>query len=255
MTIARTTSAGTSRRELKREFRATVIRWDPRHLYKSLLHLFGEQSRSQVKPVVPPFNPPLSRRQFELAQGMYVQKRVNHFLSRYRTGKKVAGHSDHLKDRWPALPMNSQADWEAERALGTLFFASARREQREARKHVKYLAEHGPMRHRGMLKAARQATPQARSGFSAREVLRKYGPRLAEFEFVWGFLRGEANALQGRADRQGRSKAATNLAKYYPFLNLNADQIAEGLSNPKHVERQFAAECGISQNSVRSIFR
>jgi len=245
----RLSGVGTGQRKFKWSVCPTVIRWQPRHLYRSLLHLFGEQYRGQVRPVVPPFIPPLTEREFTLARKMYVSARLSQFLSSFRATRKNTVPSTRFAERWPTLPL----DWKVERALGTLFFANSKREQQQARQQVKHLAEHGPMSYRTALQAARKATPQARAAFSCREILLKAGPRLAELEFVYGFLRGEANALTGRADRKRRAEAAAALSKCYPFLNLTADQIAAALSNEKHLEQQFSAGFGISKNSVRSL--
>lgn len=251
MAAGRLNSGNTAQRELKQSACPTVIRWQPRHLYRSLLHLFGEQCRNQVRPAVPPFTPPLTEREFTIARKMYVSARVSQFLMRYRAKRKDTAPNNRFAERWPTLPL----DWKIERALGTLFFANSKREQQKARQQVKHLAEHGPMSYRTALKVARKATPQARAAFSGREILLKAGPRLAELEFVWGFLRGEAAAYMGRSDRTGRSKAAAALSKCYPFLNLTADQIAVGLSSKNHVERQFSGEAGISTASVRTLLR
>ena len=222
------------------------IKWHPKTLYKTLLHLFGREH--------PPCTPPLTAREFDIAKKLYIAGRVNHFVSNCQKTAAINHAAVNFKNRWPNLKSKDRNDWKAEKAIGTLFFSESRRGQAAARIVAKNLAEYGPKRHRTALKSARKATPQAKASFSVREVMLKAGPHLAELEFVWGFLRGEATALTGHVERESRSKAAADLARYYPFLNLTTAQIAVGLRNKNHIEETFAKDFGISKSSVRSIF-
>jgi len=224
--------------------------WSRKGFYKTMLRLFriteekdGVEKRVK-QPVDPPFflNRQLTEKEFINAQQMYVQGCINEHIERLPTAGKPDSPD---RTRWPP-GIKDRKIW---RVLGYMYFAKTKTKQAEAFSAIKKLAKSGPVKLRPLLKAARLATPQVRRKLDGTDILDLVHYR-AKRQFIWNFLRKEAEADSGRLER---TEAARFLSKPYQYLNMTEQQIKEGLENPHQADDDTAMKFDISKSTIRPL--
>ena len=234
--------------------------WSRRRFYETMRYLFRKDRLDDTDRVTIPFYKyrPLSHKELQGCIELYIQSKQSDILQRLTHCSTDTSAQPTLDARWPDLNkfcLSNKASMEAEVDLGRLYFAQTAADQRRARTAVKKLAQHGPLPLRRALRRAIRQTPQAKRRFTSKSVLLKLRRTHSAWEFVRTFLRREScltpEDLKNRFDV---AEAARELASAYPYLHMSAEQIAEGLRNPRQADKDTARCYGLSQASIRPLF-
>ena len=226
--------------------------WSSKEFYKTMCFVFRSKlDRSKCikcsQSVDPPFflNRPLEEKDFINAQQMYVMEQMHaHIEKLMKTSSKLQTEFPD-PERWPECIK----DMEIMRAFGELYTAQSKPKQEKARVKVRNLAMRGPSKYRTLLRVARAKTPQAKNLLDGIDILHLVKYR-AKRQFLWQFLRKEAEAESGRLER---SDAASHLTDKYKYLGLTEEQIEKGLKNPNQKDDDVAEEFHISGKTAHSL--
>ena len=229
--------------------------WSPGRFYKTMQYLFRPDRENPYSLVKIPFylNWKLSGKKFRACAEHYIMARHEEYFARLM--HQVRPPQRPGPERWPdlnGLGLSQEESWKRQILLRRLDFAETKQTNAQARRQVRMLAQRGPIRARQMLKDAAQKIPPAKRQFSNFELLRLVVPYRAERQFVWAFLRKEAD-VQRNVMRNLRVDVTKQLAEAYRYLRLTPQEIADGLGNSYQADKDTAEEFGISENSVRSL--
>jgi hypothetical protein len=197
----------------------------------------------------------LSLDEFEGCQQRYVYARQRKHLKRMDQAQKGRALQHPSPDRWPDLQdrgLDPALYDHCEHALGCLYFVDTKDQRAQASGVVKALATRGPIWLRRALKIAVSATPRTKRTISGFAIFKLVAFR-AKREFLWTFLRHEANWTGDQQNTPAAlMDAARTLATVYKYLNLTADDIAKGLNCLSQADQDTADEFGLkSASSVR----
>lgn len=239
-------------RELVSAFDAANGDWSNKEFYNTMQEFYSRQRDDWYEGPFYLQKIPLSEKEFVAAQQMYLATYINSevhesLLETSGTGQTDGGRVQSVIDKFQKIP---NFDWEVFRTLYLFLTAQSKEKQSNLRDQIKNFAERGATRYRTLLKDARINTKQKKRILDGVDMMLDVLPVRAKNQFLWAFLRHEADADLGRS---ARGQAAEKLHEHYGYLGLTQEQIKNGLKNPNQADDDTAEEFGVSKSSIRGM--